>query len=65
MRASTSASNAIFTGVSVRIALPLVFLLRVSLRAAAFGRGLISTGLAWYRFLSEDERLMVKPDAEG
>jgi hypothetical protein len=64
MYASTSASNAIFTGVSVKTALTLVYL-RESLRAAAFGRGLIQTGLAWYRLLSEDECPVVNLDTEG
>jgi hypothetical protein len=44
-RASTSASNTSFTGVSVKTALNLDFRFRVSLRASAFGKGLISTGL--------------------
>jgi hypothetical protein len=44
-RASTSASNAAFTGVSIKTALTLGFRFRISLRASAFGKGLISTGL--------------------
>jgi hypothetical protein len=44
-RASTSASNAAFTRVSVNTALTLTFRLHVSLRASAFGKDRFQQGL--------------------
>jgi hypothetical protein len=60
-RASTSASNAMFSGLSVKTAATVQF----SLSASAFGKELISARLTSYWLLSVDGRPVFKSDVEG
>ena len=62
--AFVSDSNWAFTGVSVKRAHTLDFLLWVSLRTPAFGESLMSSGLTWCSFPSEAEGPACKPDVE-